>query len=587
MIRSLLGLLPADRRTRITAYGALALLSVLLRAAGAVLLVPLLRELFGDDPAGALPWLGALTAVTATGWAADTVAARLGYDLGFALLDRVQHDVTDRLTQVRLSWLAGNTATARGAIASGGPELVGLFAHLLTPLIGAILLPAAIAIALVPVAWQLALAAALGVPVLLGALWASGRISRRADAIAAETNSALTERLIEFAGTQQALRAARRVDPAHSHVGRALAEQHGSTMRLLLFQIPGQLLFSLAGQVALVLLAGVAAVLTLRGELTAPEAVALIIVVVRYLEPFTTLAELAPAVETVRTTLDRVHAVITAPTTATGTAVGHGQAPRIEFDNVDFAYDNGHRVLRGLNLTLEAGTTTAIVGPSGSGKSTVLALLAGLHTPTRGRVLADDVDTATFDGEARRALSSMIFQHSYLFDGTIRENVLVGDPDADDERLAQALALARVDEITDRLPDGADSRVGEGGTALSGGERQRIAIARALLKPAPLLLVDEATSALDTENEAAVVDALTAESRPRTRVVVTHRPATVGNADRVLFLADGTVVEDGTVEELLAARGRFHEFWHQREQSTGWRLRAEPHAPATEPSRTR
>ncbi|MFJ4770800.1 ABC transporter ATP-binding protein [Streptomyces uncialis] len=575
MIRSLLGLVPADRRARITAYGALALLSVLLRAAGAVLLVPLVRELFGAEPSDALPWLGALTAVTVTGWAADTVAARLGFDLGFALLDRVQHDVTDRLTRVRLSWLADNTTTARGAMASGGPELVGLFAHLLTPLTGAVLLPAAIALALVPVAWQLALAAALGVPVLLGALWASGRVSRRADALAAEADSALTERLIEFAGTQQALRAARRADPARSHVGRALAEQHGSTMKLLLFQIPGQLLFGLAGQAALVLLAGTAAVLTARGDLTAPEAVALIVVIVRYLEPFTTLAELAPAVETVRTTLDRVHAVLTAPTAPTGTATGHGRAPRIEFEDVDFAHDDGHPVLRGLNLTLEAGTTTAIVGPSGSGKSTVLALLAGLHSPTRGRVLADGVDTATFDDAARRALTSMIFQHSYLFDGTIRENVLVGDPDADDEQLARALALARVDEITDGLPDGTDSRVGEGGTALSGGERQRVAIARALLKPAPVLLVDEATSALDTENEAAVVDALTAGHRPRTRVVVTHVPATVRNADRVLFLADGTVVEDGTVGELLAARGRFHEFWHQQEQRTGWRLRAE------------
>ncbi|WP_329014097.1 ABC transporter ATP-binding protein [Streptomyces sp. NBC_00690] len=587
MIRSMLGLLPADRRSRVTAYGALALLSVLLRAAGAVLLVPLLRELFGPDPADALPWLGVLTAVTAAGWATDTVAARLGFDLGFALLDRVQHDVTDRLTRVRLSWLADNTATARGAIASGGPELVGLFAHLLTPLIGAVLLPAAIALALVPIAWQLALAAALGVPVLLGALWAAGRISRRADALAAETNSALTERLIEFAGTQQALRAARRVAPARSHVGRALTEQHGSTMRLLLFQIPGQLLFSLAGQVALVLLAGAAAVLTVRGELTAPEAVALIIVIVRYLEPFTTLAELSPAVETVRTTLDRVRTVLTAPTAPTATATSHGRPPRIEFENVDFDYDNGHHVLRGLNLVLDAGTTTAIVGPSGSGKSTVLALLAGLHPPTRGRVLTDGVDTANLDGVTRRGLSSMIFQHSYLFDGTIRENALVGAPDADDEQLAQALALARVDEIIDRLPEGADSRVGEGGAALSGGERQRIAIARALLKPAPMLLVDEATSALDTENEAAVVDALTAEHQPRTRVIVTHRLATVRSADRVLFLEDGAVVEDGTVEELLAARGRFHEFWHQQEEGARWRLRAEREPSVADPAYVR
>ncbi|RII11727.1 Iron import ATP-binding/permease protein IrtB [Streptomyces sp. YIM 130001] len=586
MIRSLLWLLPADRRTRAAAYAALALLSVLLRAVGVVLLVPLVRELFGAEPARALPWLGALTAVTAVGWVVDTVAARLGFDLGFALLDRVQHDVADRLTQVRLSWLAaGNVATARAAIASGGPELVGLFASLLTPLIGAVLLPAAIAVALVPVAWQLGLAAAAGVPVLLGALWASGRITRRADALAAETNNALTERLVEFAGTQQALRAARRVEPARSHVGRALEEQHGSTMRLLLLQVPGQVLFGLAGQAALVTLAAVAAWLTVRGDLTAPEAVALIVVVVRYLEPFTTLAELAPAVETIRSTLGRVRSVLTAPTSPSGTATaGRAGAPRLEFENVDFAYGaeaespvdgaGGEPVLRGLNLTLEAGTTTAVVGPSGSGKSTVLALLAGLHTPTRGRVLVDGVDTVTLDGASRRSLTSMVFQHSYLFDGTVRENVMAGDRDADHARVEGVLGLARVDEIAARLPDGADSRVGEGGSALSGGERQRVGIARALLKPAPVLLVDEATSALDTENEAAVAAALSADHMPRTRVIVTHRPATVRSADRVLFLEDGAVIEDGTVDELLAAGGRFHTFWREAQESAAWRLRA-------------
>ncbi|RFU86351.1 ABC transporter ATP-binding protein [Streptomyces triticagri] len=583
MIRSLLWLLPADRRSRAAAYAVLALLSVLLRAGGVVLLVPLVRELFGADPAAALPWLGALTAVTAVGWVVDTAAARLGFDLGFALLDGVQHDVADRLTRVRLSWLAaGNVPTARSAIASGGPELVGMFANLLTPLIGAVLLPAAIAVALVPVAWQLGLAAAAGVPVLLGALWASGRITRRADALAAETNSALTERLVEFAGTQQALRAARRVEPARSHVGRALEQQHGSTMRLLLLQVPGQVLFGLAGQAALVALAGVAAVLTVRGDLTAPEAVALIVVVVRYLEPFTTLAELAPAVETIRSTLDRIRSVLTAPTTPAGTAApGRDGAPRLQLENVHFAYGDGdggdgavagEPVLRGLNLTLESGTTTAIVGPSGSGKSTVLALLAGLHTPTRGRVLADGVDTTTLQDTHRRSLTSMVFQHSYLFDGTVRENVMAGDPDAAHARVEQVLRLARVDELAARLPDGADSRVGEGGTALSGGERQRVGIARALLKPAPVLLVDEATSALDTENEAAVASALSADHLPRTRVIVTHRPATVRGADRVLFLEDGEITEDGTVDELLTMGGRFATFWHEAQESAAWRL---------------
>jgi ATP-binding cassette, subfamily B, bacterial IrtB/YbtQ len=579
MIRTWISLVPADRRGKVVAYTVLALVSVVVRAVAAVLLVPLVGALFSDAPQRALVWLGWLTAATVTGWVIDTATARIGLDLGFAVLDHTQHDVADRLPDVRLDWFnADNTATARQAIAATGPELVGLVVNLLTPLVTAVLLPAAIALALLPVSWQLGVAAMGGVPLMLGALWASARFARRADAAAAEANSALTERIIEFARTQQALRAARRVEPARSMVGDALAAQHGATMRLLSMQVPGQLVFSLASQLALILLAGATTGLTLTGTLTVPEAIALIVVIARYLEPFTTISELAPALESTRATLDRIRSVLTAPVVRAGSgALSDGAAaPHIEFDDVAFSYDGANGpALDGVSFSLQPGTTTAIVGPSGSGKSTILALIAGLHEPTRGRVLVNGVDAATLDAETRRATSSVVFQHPYLFHGTIRDNVFAGDTGAGEQQFARAVALARVDELTGRLPDGADTIVGEAGSALSGGERQRVSIARALLKPAPTLLVDEATSALDTENEAAVVDALTADPQSRTRVIVAHRLASIRHADRVLFLDNGRVVEDGSVDELLTAGGRFTEFWRHQHEAAGWRILAE------------
>ncbi|OBG90196.1 iron ABC transporter permease [Mycobacterium sp. E3251] len=578
MIRTWLGLVPADRRASVIVYAALAVLSVVVRAVATVLLVPLVGALFGDAPHRALMWLGWLSAATVIGWVIDTATARIGFGLGFAVLDHSQHDVADRLPGVRLDWFtAEHTATARQAIAATGPELVGLVVNLLTPLISAILLPAAIGLALLPISWQLGVAALGGVPMLLGALWASARLTRRADAAADEANGALTERIIEFARTQQALRAARRVEPARSLVGDALAAQHGATMRLLSMQIPGQLLFSLASQLSLILLAGATAALTVNRTVTIPEAIALIVVIVRYLEPFTTISELAPALESTRATLERIRSVLTAPLVSSGAAaLTVAAAPRIEFDDVEFRYDGATvPVLDGVSFTLAPGTTTAIVGPSGSGKSTILALIAGLHEPTGGRVLIDGVDAATLDAEARRAVSSVVFQHPYLFHGSIRDNVLAGDPGADDGHFNRAVALARVDELIGRLPDGADTIVGEAGSALSGGERQRVSIARALLKPAPILLVDEATSALDTENEAAVVDALTLDPRSRTQVIVAHRLASISHADRVLFLDDGRVIEDGAVDELLAAGGRFNEFWRQQHEAADWRILAD------------
>ncbi|ABK71448.1 mycobactin import ATP-binding/permease protein IrtB [Mycolicibacterium smegmatis] len=574
MIRTLIALVPADKRGTLGLYTVLTVLSVVIRAAGTVLLVPLVAALFGDTPQDAWPWLGWLTAATAAGWIVDTTTSRLGFDLGFAVLDHTQHDVADRMPNIRLDWLtAENTATARAAIASTGPELVGLVVNLLTPLIGAVLLPAAIAVALVAVSPPLGLAALAGVVVLLGAMWASNRLSRKADTVADETNSAFTERIIEFARTQQALRAARRVEPARSLVGDALGAQHGAGVRLLAMQIPGQLLFSLASQLALILLAGMATWLTVRGELSVPEAVAMIVVVARYLEPFTSLSELTPAIESTRGTLGRIRAVLDAPTLTAGDAAPADtkSAPRIEFDCVTFGYGD-HPVLDDVSFVLEPGSTTAIVGPSGSGKSTILSLIAGLHQPTEGRVLIDGVDAASLDDESRRAATSVVFQQPYLFDGSIRDNILVGDPGADEDRLAAAVRLARVDELTARLPNGDASKVGEAGAALSGGERQRVSIARALVKPAPVLLVDEATSALDTENEAAVVDALTADLRHRTRVIVAHRLASIRHADRVLFLDGGRIVEDGTIDGLLAAGGRFDEFWRRQHEAADWQI---------------
>ncbi len=577
MIRTLLALLPAGSRGTVAGHLVLTILGIVLSAASAVLLVPLVAALFGDDPSAAWPWVGLLALVTAAGWVANASASRRAFDLGFGLLETGQRSVAERITRIRLTWFdADRTATTRQAVAATGPDLVGLIVYLVTPLIAASLLPIAIALALLPLSWPLGVAALAGVPILLGAFWVAGRLGRRADRVAADANVMLTERIVEFARTQQALRAARRVEPARSHAGTALAAQHGATMRLLLMQIPGQVVFALASQLALLILAGTVVALTLQGSLAVPAAIALIVVVVRYLEAFTVLAELSPGIEATTGALRRIRDVLDAPVDVAGScSVVLGAAPRVELRGVDFRYGaDEDPVLENFDLVLEPGTTTAIVGPSGSGKSTVLALLAGLHQPTSGRILIEGTDMTAMDADARRDLVSVVFQHPYLFDGSIRENVLAGDPAATDEALDRAARLARVDTLVERLPGGWETSVGEAGTTLSGGERQRVSIARALVKPAPVLLVDEATSALDTENEAAVVAALTGDPTSRTRVIVAHRLSSIRAADRVLFLDAGRIIEDGTIDELRAADGRFAEFWRQQDAAGAWRLGA-------------
>ncbi|WP_457062178.1 ABC transporter ATP-binding protein [Mycobacteroides abscessus] len=582
MLSSLIRLIPPTHRGPLYAYCVLSVVSVAIRAASCLLLVPLLGALFGTVPADALPWLGVLTAVTVGGWMVDTALARLGYSIGFALLNDSQHQVADRLTRIPLGWFsAERTALARQAISSGGPELVGFIANLLTPLIGAALLPAALTAGLFFISWKLGVAAAITLPLLLGALLAGIRIVRSADEADTRAHSALTERILEFARTQAALRASRRVAPARSQTGQAVAAARGTTMRLLLFQIPGQLIFSVVSQIALILLVGTITMLAVRGEIGAPQAVALMVVVVRFLEPFTVLADLAGAVENSRAVFERLNTIITAEAAdqpAPAPASAQTPAPRIQFRDVAFRYrDAGEHVLRGINFTLEPGTTTAIIGPSGSGKSTILSLIAGLQEPESGQILIDGTDIAALDPATRRAQVSMIFQHPYLFDGPIRDNILVGHPSANEQQTQQAIALARVDEIIQRLPHADQTRVGEAGTALSGGERQRVSIARALLKPAPILLIDEATSALDTENETAVTEAIGSDPRARTKVMIAHRLSAIRNADHVLFIDDGKIVEEGSIAELTEFGGRFAEFWRQQESTSGWRIAAATH----------
>jgi ATP-binding cassette subfamily B protein len=218
-------------------------------------------------------------------------------------------------------------------------------------------------------------------------------------------------------------------------------------------------------------------------------------------------------------------------------------------------------VLDGMSLSVPEGQQLAVVGPSGAGKSTLLQLLARFYEVDSGAVRVGGADVRAVSTEELMAKFAIVFQDVWLFDGTIEENVRLGRPDAEESEVRAAASAARLDEVIERLPGGWAAKVGEGGALLSGGERQRVSIARALLKDAPVVLLDEVTSALDPVNEAAVHEGIERLMAGRTVVLVAHRMRTVQGADRIVFLADGRVVEDGSHEELLRLGGRYAEFW--------------------------
>lgn len=233
----------------------------------------------------------------------------------------------------------------------------------------------------------------------------------------------------------------------------------------------------------------------------------------------------------------------------------------VEFDDVRFSYVADKPVLHGVSFEARPGTVTALVGSSGSGKSTIISLLCAFHTPTSGRVLVDDVDLAHVDLNTFRSQLGVVLQESFLFDGTIRENVMFSRPEATEEQFLFACRTARVDEFAEHFPDGYETVVGERGVKLSGGQRQRLSIARALLAEPRILILDEATSSLDSESEAMIQAGLAQLMQGRTTFVIAHRLSTIRRADQILVVEGGRIVERGNHAELYAMGGRYYDLY--------------------------
>ncbi|PPI95739.1 ABC transporter ATP-binding protein [Nocardia nova] len=573
MIRKIFALVPPELRRYVPRHVALIGAGALGQIAAYLLLIPVLQALFDGDFGRAWRWTAWLALAVIVASVCSYQQLLVGLRIGVGMLRGVQTRLGDHLSTLPLGWFAtANAGSLSRMVVGGVREILSVVNYLIAPVLTAVLVPVGVAIGVAFIDWRIALVMLISLPVLLlVSRWANTsytRADRRLDAAAAEANS----RVVEFAQAQPVLRAFGAVGAGNRALTRALREQEAASKRMIVASVPGLMVFALCVQIVFLIVVSVVVARGTGGDLSIPATIALIAVTSRFIEPINRAAQLSTAIRSAADAADRITNFLAERDLAEAAESVAPGAPEIVFDNVDFSYREGEKVIDGVSFTVPSGTTTAIVGPSGGGKTTLLKLASRFYDVGSGSITVGGHDVRRQPSETLLRQVSPVFQDVYLFNETISDNIRVGNPDATTEQVRRAAEIARVDEIVDRLPDGWDSAVGEGGAALSGGERQRVSIARALLKDAPIVLLDEATSALDPHSEAAVVRGIHELTRDKTVVVVAHRLDTIAHADQILFVEAGRIVERGTHAELLELGGRYAGFWSERSRATGWHL---------------
>jgi ATP-binding cassette subfamily B protein IrtB len=577
MIRELFAALGREGSRPVRALVSLMVVAGILQGVAFALLVPLLRTLLGAHPARMWPWLAALAACSLAYSAVRFTVLGKGFTAGAGIARVLHHRLADRAVDLPLGWFTADRAAELGRLASQNVmHVMNVPAHLLGALTSAALTPLTILVATFCFDWRIGLILLACAPVLLTTHVVSTRVVHRLDLGRDRAVAESAERVLEFARNQPVLRAFGRTAHGYAALEEALDGESAADRALIVRGVPGLVAFAFAARMVfvLVLAAGVGWLLT--GSLDVPSLLAVAVLTGRLVDSVSAAADLGAGLRMARNSLDQLNTVLTAPPFPRPVDPVEPPGTAVRFDRVGFGYpgESDAPVLLDVDFAMPETGLTALVGPSGAGKTTVTRLLARFWDVTEGTVRIGGVDVRRIDPDRLASLVSIVFQDGYLFDGSIADNVRIGAPDASDEDVRRAARQSGLDQLIGELPDGWETRVGEGGVALSGGQRQRVSIARALVKDTPILVLDEATAALDPETEAALADTVVELATRKSLLVIAHRPKTVVSADQIVVLEAGRITERGTHTELVDAGGTYTAFWRRRTSASGWRLTA-------------
>ena len=522
---------------------------------------------------GMAPYVVGIVAALAVMFVTQMWEYRATYTVVYKESARKRIAIAERLRLLPLSFFGKrDLADLTSVIMKDCSDQERLFSHTMPQIFGMGASTLVFAAMMFAFDWRLAASALWPIPVALVALLLTARVQKSHTAKKNAASLSFVDGLQEYLECQREIRSLNKVGAFQSDLGRRIdrfeREKIGAELAMGVAVCSAQGFLRLG--IASVIVVGT--MLLVTGRVDFLVFFVYLLAVTRVYDPINVILQAVAELMDMSLSLKRMRAIENEPI-QTGSTSFEPQGYDVAFDDVGFAYADGEDVLDGVSFTAREGQVTALVGASGSGKSTAVKLASRFWDVSSGAVFVGGVDVSTVDPETLLSSFSEVFQDVVLFDDTVRENIRLGKKNATDEEVLAAAKMARCDEFVERLPNGYDTLIGENGGRLSSGERQRISIARALLKNAPIVLLDEATASLDVENETQVQAALSELLQGKTVLVIAHRMRTVDNADKIVVLEGGRVVEQGSPAELREKpEGRYRRMLELQRESAAWAL---------------
>lgn len=530
-----------------------------------------------DNPSVGLPgmalYAAGIVAALAVMFVTQMWEYRGTYTVVYQESARKRISIAERLRLLPLSFFGKrDLADLTSVIMKDCSDQERLFSHTMPQIFGMGASTLVFAVMMFAFDWRLAASALWPIPVALVALLLTAHIQKSYTVKKNAASLSFADALQEYLECHREIRSLNKVgafqDELDCRIDRFEREKIGAELAMGVAVCSAQGFLRLG--IASVIVVGT--VLLVAGQVDFFVFFVYLLAATRVYDPINVILQAIAELMDMSLSLERMRAIENEPI-QTGSTSFEPQGYDVVFEDVGFAYADGEDVLGSVSFKAREGQVTALVGASGSGKSTAVKLASRFWDASSGAIFVGGVDVSTVDPETLLSAFSEVFQDVVLFDDTVRENIRLGKKDATNEEVLAAARAARCDEFVERLPNGYDTMIGENGSRLSGGERQRISIARALLKDAPIVLLDEATASLDVENETYVQDALSELLQGKTVLVIAHRMRTVDNADKIVVLEGGCVVEQGSPAELREKPdGRYRRMLELQRESEAWVL---------------